>query len=379
MKWRFLYVVLFTLCLCWGYRVQAATYLLSPGDDIQGTIDAAATGDTLQFTPGVYTVTDQLDIVDKGLTLTGLGKAAGTIIQRNGGADHRIFYIGNSTPGTYSPANATVIDGFTIRNGRATGGGLDSNGGNISVVESPYTVIQNSIIENGFAGVYGGGIDMQVGGKLVNSVVRNNATADGSLNQGGGVYSRYGGNTIENTIIYNNWADVGGGVAIQNSGIDNDSALGGADSRTRLINVTIADNHADGYSGFIFGGGVGSQLQGKTAFITDSIVWDNDLDDIYNITIAGGGTLIVDYTNFELASFSSGSGNITSNPLFEAFGSDPWDYYRLQAGSPALTGSSTGGIMGAVLNQSTFAVPSPAAAWIGLSLLGGLLGLRRRR
>ncbi len=364
----------------------ATIYSVSPGDDLQAAIDLSVTGDTIQFAPGTYTVTSQLYIHNKGITLQGMGKALGTTIQRDAGSasDHRIIFVDGPT-GSYDPALSTVIDGFTIKNGVAPFAGPENGlGGNVYVKESPYTVIENSIIENGFAGQYGGGIDFEVGGTLLNSVVRDNSTADGTMNQGGGVYSRYGGNTIENSIIYNNSADVGGGLAIQDGGIDNDPNLGGLDSRVHIINATIADNFADGVPAYgIYGGGVAAQLQGKQAFITDSVVWDNQStagpSDITNITISGGGTLSVSNTDTEAPNFS-GAGNIYTDPQFTAVGAYPWDYYRLQPGSPALTGSSVGGIMGAHLDLSTFQVPEPATATMALLGLAALalIGWRRR-
>jgi len=370
------------LCMCVAEASGATVYSLSPGDDIQAAIDASITGDTIQFAPGTYTVTSQLYIYNKGITLQGMGKALGTIIQRDAGSasDHRIFFIEGPT-GVYNPAVSTVINGFTIKNGVAPLAGPENGlGGNIYVKEAPYTLIENSIIENGFAGQYGGGIDMEVGGTLRNSVVRNNTTANGSLNQGGGVYSRYGGNTIQNSIIYGNWADVGGGVAIQNGGINNDPGLGGADSRVRLINVTVADNFADGFSGF-YGGGVGAQLVGKEAFITDSIVWDNlrtgGASDILNIG-PSGGILTVNYTDTEVPNYG-GTGNIYTDPQFTESGMHPWDHYKLQSGSPALTGSSINGIMGAHLELSNFQVPEPSTMGLLAMAAASFFVARRRR
>ncbi len=371
MKTQIITMGIATLCLCMAG--QAAMITLSPGDDIQSAIDTTMAGDTIQLAAGTYTITNELHIYNKGITIMGMAGALGTTIQRDSGAEtnHRILFIEGAV-GSYDQSTGTVISGLTLKNGIA------ALGGNVYVKESPFTVISNCIIENGFATQYGGGIDMEVGGTLFNSIVRNNSTANGSMNQGGGVYLRYGGNVIENSIINNNWADVGGGVAIQDSGIDNDPSFDGADSRVLIKNSTIADNYADGYAGFIFGGGVASQLQGKEAMIKDSIVWDNlggaNVSDIYNITAGGAGTLITTYTDTG-SPYCTGTGNIYTDPMFNAAGLYEWDYYMLQDGSAALTASSTGEIVGAVLNTSQF-VPEPAT----LSLLAfGCLALIRRR
>jgi hypothetical protein len=55
-----------------------------------------------------------------------------------------------------------------------------------------------------------------------------------------------------------------------------------------------------------------------------------------------------------------GTGNINANPLFTGgYISKPWNYYRLQADSPALASSSIGGAMEAQLEQSAFQIPKP--------------------
>lgn len=359
---------------------QATIYTVAPGDDIQAAIDLAITGDTIQFAAGTYTVTSELVVLNKGITLQGMGKALGTIIQRDSVSmvNHRVLRI-EGTPGTpsvpYDPDLATLVSGFTFKNGNA---GVNS-GGNILVKESPYSIVENSIIENGTA-TQGGGISMEVGGTLRNSIVRSNTTLNSSQNQGGGIYARYGGNLIENSIIYNNWADVGGGVGLKSGGADNDPSLSGLDARTRIVNSTIANNSVDGIPAYgIYGGGVGSQLHGYESFVTDSIVTFNlggaNPNDIQNITIASAGTLTVTYSDNGAAAYP-GTGNINANPLFVGTG-EAWEYYRLQVGSPAEAASSTSGPMGAVLDQSTFQVPEPSSTVL-IGLAGGLCLARRK-
>lgn len=341
---------------------QAAIYQVSSANtttEIQAVITSAINGDIIQFAAGTYTLTDELLIQDKGITLQGMGKATGTILQRDIGSmvNHRILHVENTVVAPYDTAMATTIDGFTVKNGNS---GVNS-GGNILMKETPYSVIENCIIENGTAG-QGGGVSLEVGGTLRNSIVRNNTTINSSQNQGGGIYMRYGANYVNNSPIYGNWADVGGGIGLKYGGVQTDPNFSG-DGRNRITNSTIANNSVDGIPAYgIYGGETGSQLHGYEAFITDSIVTFNlgasNPNDIQNITIAGGGTLTVTYTDNEAALYT-GTGNISADPLFVGTG-PAWDYYRLQSGSPAKATSSTSGPMGAVLDQTMYVVPEPS-------------------
>ena len=72
-----------------------------------------------------------------------------------------------------------------------------------------------------------------------------------------------------------------------------------------------------------------------------------------------------------------GLGNFYTDPLFAETGTYAWDYYRLEHDSEAMFGSSSGGIVGAVLDSSYFHVPEPAT--MSLLALGGAALLKRRK
>lgn len=363
---------------------QGAVYQVSSADNtaaIQAVLDQAVNGDTVQFAAGTYTLTNELVILNKGITLQGMGKATGTILQRDiGSPEHRIIRVENAPVAPYDPAMATTITGFTVKNGKVS----SSSGGNILMKETPYSTIDGCIIEQGTA-AQGGGISLEVGGMLSNSIIRNNTTINGSQNQGGGIYMRYGANYVHNSIIYDNWADVGGGIGMKFGGAESDPSFSG-DARNRITNSTITGNTADGIPAYgIYGGGTGSQLEGYESFITDSIVTfnlgvtpDAGKNDIDNVTIGGAGTLTVTYTDANVGGTAyAGTGNIATDPLFVGGGGEPWNTYKLQTGSPALSASSSGGIIGAVLDESMFGVPEPST----LILLGlaGMFLLPRQR
>jgi len=105
-------VLLPTLLL--GLAVSSAafangtTHYVSPGQDIQGIIDAASPGDTIQFAPGTYTLASTL-CVSKPLTLTSADPYAEEKPLLDGeGSLETIIYVNSGS---------VVIDGLEIANG----------------------------------------------------------------------------------------------------------------------------------------------------------------------------------------------------------------------------------------------------------------------
>jgi uncharacterized repeat protein (TIGR01451 family) len=86
------------------------THYVSPGQDIQGVIDAASPGDTIQFAPGTYALASTLRI-STSLTLTSADPyAVEKPLLDGGGTLDTIIYVN---------ADSVVIDGLEIANGTA--------------------------------------------------------------------------------------------------------------------------------------------------------------------------------------------------------------------------------------------------------------------
>jgi hypothetical protein len=221
-----------------------------PGSLRQALIDADD-GGTITFAPlpaggdsptTVFTITltsGQL-IIDKNITISGLG-ANVLIVQRDAAAPaFRIFLV--------VPGHTVTIQGLTISNGLAQGGGSASAGGGIYNDHSILTVNgcllsgNNSVPSNSYGG---GGINSDGSSgnaalTVINSTLSGNSAGNGF---GGGISNNaiFGGSAtltvVNSTLSGNSASQLGGG------GIDTDaSAVGSAP-------VTVTNSTLSGNSG----------------------------------------------------------------------------------------------------------------------------------
>jgi len=246
---------------------------------IQAAINAAQDGDVVLVADGTYSGDGNRDIdfAGKAITVRSQRGPEACIVDVGGSpsAYHRGFYF-HSGEGQLS-----VLRGFTIRNGY--------------VAE--------------FENYWGGGIYcMSSSPTIADCVVTDNYAAD----SGGGIgcYPFAGPTIINCNITANTSPLTGAGIASLRSD-------------PTIINCTIADNSTTSPSG---GGGVSCNADSDVT-ITNSILWDNEPDEIYLYN----SDLVVTYC--DVAGGWSGVGNINSNPLFV----DPANGdYHLDAGSPCI-------------------------------------------
>ena len=109
----------------------------------------------------------------------------------------------------YTTANMPIWDGFTIQNGNiGSGAGAYLNN---------YVTLNNCIIINNTASVYGGGVYINSTGGTAHVTLHNCVIKDNSASMGGGVCDRVGAN-YTNCRISNNIASTkGGGIYLYNS------------------------------------------------------------------------------------------------------------------------------------------------------------------
>ncbi|HTY86023.1 MAG TPA: choice-of-anchor Q domain-containing protein [Candidatus Acidoferrum sp.] len=288
----------------------------SAATNIQDAVDAAADGDQVLATNGVYqtggTMTDMTNRVTviKPITVQSVNGPAVTVIR------------GFQAPGTITGAGAVrgvylaggaLLSGFTV-----TGGGANNYAAGIYCA-SASEIITNCVVTGNNSGAYAGGVYY---GTLYNCVVSQNA----AISDGGGCYHSH----LYNCLIATNTANNGGGIGY---GFLDNCVLAGNFARTSgggtflassLRNCTLTGNRA--------------KLQGGGAYGTGA-TYQNCI--IYYNYLAAGGSPFTnvydsgpDIKNCCLTPrLVGGNGNLTNPPVFlDSAGGN----YRLHLGSPCI-------------------------------------------
>ena len=175
---------------------------------IQEAIDAAGAGDEVFVASGTYY--ENIDFKGKEITVKSQGGAVATIIDANSSGSVVTFKTNETVK--------SILDGFTIRGGTGSTGGIPPRtGGGIKIQQGSPT-IKNCIIRDNVVapisfGAYGGGIfvmGMTSAPIIQNCLIFNNSCTGSGY--GGGVCIGVPGTQIINCTIYNNSAAHGGGI-----------------------------------------------------------------------------------------------------------------------------------------------------------------------
>lgn len=246
-----------------GASIAPYTNWADAATNIQWAVNAAAAGETVLVSNGIYYLTNQITFIHAITVRSATGTNA-TIVNGNYPTfTNRCFYI----------TNATTIDGFTITNGYANndvGGGVYLKDGTlqncvitgnravkdfgygggvyfISGTVSNCQIIGNSVSNTigGFENCGGGGV-YQEGGLLTYSLVYTNrvygTNSDNFTGWGGGVFMS--GGTLECcTIAYNVSCYGAGGIFLKEGA---------------MYNSTICGNHAPNRGAGIYTGNNGN-------------------------------------------------------------------------------------------------------------------------
>jgi uncharacterized membrane protein len=216
--------------------VNAQNTILVPGNypTIQAAINAASNGDTVLVSPGTYV--ENINVNGKAITVTSSNGPLTTIIDGN--------HNGTVVTFNHSETAASVLSGFTIRNGFQNGG----FGGGISISSASPTVSSNLITGNHAA--TGIGIFVNGGSSLIknNTISNNDQTGAGSGGSGGGGILVFGASSgtvqiIANTITNNSLLSGGQGGGISSAG-------GGALLQGNLISGNAVYNDGGGITAY---------------------------------------------------------------------------------------------------------------------------------
>ena len=150
----------------------------------------------------------------------------------------------------------TILDGVVVTGGCANYGERGEStrmGGGIYLVDNG--VVNGCIIYQNFALTRGGGVMMNNGGLLQNSLVFRNASPGVQVRNGlgGGVYIM-GDGVVYKTIVTNNTARVGGGVYVDEAEYNNPDYETSLSNMYRgvLLNTLISNNTASSDAGAIY-------------------------------------------------------------------------------------------------------------------------------
>jgi hypothetical protein len=261
---------------------------------IQAAIDSASNGDIVLVSPGTYS--ENLDFKGKAITVRSLTGSAVTII--DGGQRGSVVSFANEE------TRHSILQGFTVRNGRAPEG-LGSVGGGVYCRNSSPT-IRNNVITLNFAAV-GGGIGVDGGSPYISGNNINHNLHDPSISGGwGGGITLGGGSSavvIGNRISDHQWTlSSGGGVALNMAG----SPL--------LMNNIIYSNTAE------------ANLPGGGIWIVDSSPTLVQNLIFANTAYFGGGFYIdLSSTSFQ-ATFTNNTfaDNVSNNGVLPGDGSDAY-------------------------------------------------------
>jgi hypothetical protein len=301
-KWRLLTVFSFLLC-CAHLQAQTVNPLIThyvnhsatgsnngtswqnAYTNLQDALNAAAVSDDIWVAAGTYYPTKHFDLsasgdaraksfyMKKNLQIYGGFVGTETLLSQRAATTNVTILSGDigtlndSTDNCYhvfitkNLTAATVIDGFTVRNGSATDGNYGtlsygvfsfdngSGGGFYNYNSSP--TLTNLTVSNNSAYFHGGGFcNMNSSPTLTDVIVNSN-----NAQYGGGFYNDNSSPTLTNVTVSNSVSYSGGGFFNTNSS-------------PTLTNVTVSDNTAN------YGGG-GFYNNNSLPTLTDVIVSNN--------------------------------------------------------------------------------------------------------
>jgi predicted outer membrane repeat protein len=295
---------------------RSVSFVVRPGTAVYGGFAGTETA-RAQRDPAASVTILSGDIDDND---TGVGKVDASTADIQGGNSYHVLRMNGKVVGQ-AIDGATVVDGFVITGGAATGSYPDTYGGGLycdaslaaTAVCSP--TLNNLLFSGNLASTDGGAIFNQAiyGGNASPTITNVTFRGNGAINsggtaRGGAIYNEgYGGHsspvltnvTFAGNTAANNSANAQGG-AMYNSGYY-------GISNPVLTNVTFSGNSAD-FGGAIFDEGIGGTCN---PVLVNTILWGNSIS-------AGGSGPQIDEANGARATITYSvveGGCPTNNPL----------------------------------------------------------------
>lgn len=329
----------------------------APYTSIQAAIDAAAAGDTIQVAAGTYK--ELINFKGKAISVKGTAGARNTIIDANGAPGPVVRF---STAETAS----SVLEGVTITGAFSTGstaygGGVYLSGsapvlrdvivtnntayrgaGVYFTVSGKVPLLERVVIQSNTATDYGGGIYVNAGDPELSGVFLLSNVVTSSYGSGGGMYVYDGIPYLHNSLVAGNKASNGGGINITGYNLED-----GVSRRVRIHNCVMTENEATATSSSTLGGNLYVGTSTYTSILNNVIqnskagngvyssqavgsIVDFNYNDVYN-------NLPANFNSSSLITSSSGTGNVSVDPLFTSYSADS----NFNNDSYILTSSST--------------------------------------
>ncbi len=251
-----------------------------------------------QRLPGTYitVLSGDIDNNDANVATTGIDDSSADIHGNN--SFHVVYFNGSLRSAPVGPS--TVLDGFTITGGsatgpeidgggiycRGTGNGRDDSGVDCSPLLKNLIIIGNTA-SNDAGGLYDSATSLGQSSPLLINVVFHGNTA-GHAGGGMSTVADDGGDSSPtlNTVFFDsNAAVVGGGIAVEMDGQIADGRARGA----RLSSVVFAANHASAGGGMC----VRATNGGETNPILNTVTFNDNSTDAASASPYGGGFFAV--------------------------------------------------------------------------------------
>ena len=255
-----------TYLCCYG---QSIILVPQEHQTIQAALNSANAGDSIIVSPGVYTETITWPMATDSIVLQSTDGPHCTVVDANHNGRPLSIVGDGFFDDEESLGSATVVDGFTFRNGFTDEASV--NGGGVSIFRAS-PALKNLIIEGNHISSMradGGGLFLgESNSSIINCIIRENTmTSDGWAN-GAGIHIDESQINMINCTIANNvnesekWS-YGGGIFVRESSV-------------RMDRTTIVGNTTNG-QGWSYGAGIylDNWLDVVVVNLTGCLVKDN--------------------------------------------------------------------------------------------------------